>query len=783
MPTFVRPLLLVLLAGALALPAEAQSFGASLAVSGDRIFVGEGGTALRPGAVHILTRGSDGVWAAAEQLQSPDAGIADSFGRALAADAHAGASWLLVGVPERNTAYLFRATAGEGAGSWELAHTLVPNEANEGFGAAVAMDAERGVLAVGAAGAGAVHTYRVGADGAVTRLAGLLPAEASEEAEFGGALLLAGDRLYVGAPGDREAAGSVSVFRAVADSWDLVTTIRPQGSESGDRFGSGLAADGPRVLVGAPGSRGAGAALLFQAATSGLTYNLVGSLVAYDGRPGQDFGSAVAVSSGETWIASAAGLHRFQRDGQFYTSSARVALDTPGRGMAPGGSVAMHGEVAVLGLPGAVRGAGGVAVLQRDDDGDWTQAAVFTAEAEMLPRIVTGETLPCEEGRVGEFFTCSNVEILSFLPISDIGGEDGIRLNDTWGWHDEETGREVVLVGRTNGVAFVDITNPNNPVYVGEVLKTDGSPNAAWRDFKVYRDHAFIVADASGQHGMQVFNLRRLDDFDGEPITFEPDYTYDRIHSAHNIGLNEDTGVLYIVGASQGGETCGGGLHMVDANDPGNPEFLGCFADPRTGRTGTGYSHDVQCVTYHGPDERYTDREICMGSNETHLSVADVTDKANPGAVSIASYPNVGDVHQGWFDEDHQYFYMQDELALMQGLIDNTRTVIFDVSDLEDPQVVGEFFYDTRAVSHNLYVRDNLMFEANYSSGLRILDITDRENPVEVGWIDTAPTHAAEPMFEGAWSTYPYFRNGVVSVSSIGEGLFLVRFADPRPVS
>ncbi len=778
--------------------AEAQTraqtgYGASLAVAGHRIFVGEGATALRPGAVHVLVRGGDGAWAPSVRLESPDPGTADSFGRALAAGTHEGAAWLLVGQPERGAAHLFRAADGADAGSWTLVETLRGEGEEEGegearaFGSAVALHAETGVLAVGDAAAGRVHLFRVGADGAVTRLAGLASPEgtaATGEGGFGSALLLTGERLYVGAPGAHDGAGSVAVFRADMGGWEPVTTFRPRGGgAAGDAFGSSLAADGPRVVVGAPGAREAGAAYLFQAGASGLNYGEAGILVAYDGRPDQGFGAAAAVAGGETWVASQAGLHRFHREGQLYTSSARVALETPGRGMAPGGAVALHEGVAVVGLPGAGRGAGGVAVLERDDDGAWTQAAIFTAEAEVLPRVVTGETLPCENGRVGEYFACSNVELLAFVPIAEIGGEDGIRLNDTWGWHDEETGREVVLVGRTNGVAFVDITNPNDPVYLGEVLKTEGSPNAAWRDFKVYKDHAFIVADASGRHGMQVFNLRRLDEFNGEPITFEPDLTYDRIHSAHNIGLNEDTGTLFIVGASQGGETCGGGLHMVDANEPLNPTFLGCFADPRTGRTGTGYSHDVQCVTYHGPDERYTGREICMGSNETHLSVADVTDRENPVAVSIASYPNVGYTHQGWFDEEHRYFYMQDELALMQGLIDNTRTIIFDVADLEDPVVVGEFFYDTRAVSHNLYILGDLIYEANYSSGLRILDISDRENPVEVGWIDTAPTHAAEPMFEGAWSTYPYFRNGVVSVSSIGEGLFLVRFRDPRPVS
>ena len=59
-------------------------------------------------------------------------------------------------------------------------------------------------------------------------------------------------------------------------------------------------------------------------------------------------------------------------------------------------------------------------------------------------------------------------------------------------------------------VALVDITDPENPVFVGDLPKTDGSPGATWRDIKVYKDHAFIVADASGEHGVQVFDLTRL---------------------------------------------------------------------------------------------------------------------------------------------------------------------------------------------------------------------------------------------------------------------------------
>ena len=89
--------------------------------------------------------------------------------------------------------------------------------------------------------------------------------------------------------------------------------------------------------------------------------------------------------------------------------------------------------------------------------------------------------------------------------------------------------------------------------------------------------------------------------------------------------INEGTGFAYVVGSSGGGETCGGGLHMLDLSEPSVPAFAGCFFDGQTGRRGTGYSHDAQCVVYDGPDEDYQGREICLGSNETALSISDVT--------------------------------------------------------------------------------------------------------------------------------------------------------------
>jgi choice-of-anchor B domain-containing protein len=261
------------------------------------------------------------------------------------------------------------------------------------------------------------------------------------------------------------------------------------------------------------------------------------------------------------------------------------------------------------------------------------------------------------------------------------------------------------------------------------------------------------------------------------------DAHYRNINSAHNIVINEETGFAYSVGSSSGGETCGGGLHMIDIRDPKSPKFAGCFADPQTGRASTGYSHDAQCVTYSGPDSTYRGREICMGANETALSIADVTDKANPKALSRASYPNVGYSHQGWLTPDQQYFYMNDELDEIQGSTPRTRTIIWDVTDLDDPQLVGEFLGNTEATDHNLYIRDNLMYQSHYQAGLRIVDISDPRNPVEIGYFDTVPYGTNTPGFGGSWSNYPFFKSGTIIVTSGNEGLFLLKKREGEPIS
>ena len=175
-------------------------------------------------------------------------------------------------------------------------------------------------------------------------------------------------------------------------------------------------------------------------------------------------------------------------------------------------------------------------------------------------------------------------------------------------------------------------------------------------------------------------------------------------------------------------------------------------------------------MNYKGPDKRYKGHEICIGSNEIAISIQDVTDKSKPRVISRATYPKAGYTHQGWLTEDHRHFYLDDETDETGNMVEKTRTLIFDFIDLENPRLVKEHMGVEPSSDHNQYVKGDLLYQANYRSGVRILSIKDPVNPKEVAFFDTDPFRPNTPGFNGAWNVYPFFKSGMIIVSSIEQG-------------
>jgi choice-of-anchor B domain-containing protein len=362
----------------------------------------------------------------------------------------------------------------------------------------------------------------------------------------------------------------------------------------------------------------------------------------------------------------------------------------------------------------------------------------------------------CVDGRSASTYDCNNVDLEAYVDLSRLG--DGVdSLDDIWGWTDTASGREFAIVDGYDRIIFVEITDPSIPVVLGYLQ----SESSWWHDVKTYANHVFVVAEAS-DHQMRVFDLTRLLNVENpsKEAAFSLDATFGSFGAAHNIVINEETGFAYIVGSG----TCQGGLYMVNISNPQIPVGAGCYSED-------GYTHDAQCVTYNGPDTTYTGREICFAANEDSITIVDVTDKTNPTQISRTTWSGSVYIHQGWLTEDHRYFFINEETDGRE-----TPTRILDVSSLSSP--AGPSLYNAVVTStdHNNYIRGDLVFQAQYRSGLRILRIQDASsaNLTEVGFFDTSLGYEGLG-YNGAWSNYPFFPSCTIVVSDIDRGLYILK--------
>ncbi len=457
------------------------------------------------------------------------------------------------------------------------------------------------------------------------------------------------------------------------------------------------------------------------------------------------------------------------------------------------------------------------AIVGEPRDGK-AEVAEWLMERELAAHDALGldlsEGAPCQnspgehEGLASRYYPCKNVDLVGYVHLSELGGAAG---NDSWGWTDPEDGTEIAIMGTGTGTAFVkldEVQGVLRPVVLAYLeqagARHTGAGGAVWRDVKVNNDHAYIVTERGG--GIQVFDLTRLREYYGNVSSAQKAFVtadttfggpaFMKATNFHNIVINEETDFAYGVGGN-----CNGGLYMVDISDAKNPAWAGCFGTD-------GYTHDAQCVVYRGPDTDYngnyapefdadgdlsngSQAEICFAYNEDSVTIVDVSNKLAPKMLSKVTYDTSKYTHQGWLTEDHEWIVFNDEIddQAPGQTVSNTTTYIANVADLdadvEDEDVI-RYVHPTLSVDHNLYIKGDLIFEANYNAGLRILRFTPETLATgeleEVGYFDVDPGLDA-PHYGGAWNVYPYFESGTIVVSTLDEGMFLLKFNDPADAS
>jgi len=303
----------------------------------------------------------------------------------------------------------------------------------------------------------------------------------------------------------------------------------------------------------------------------------------------------------------------------------------------------------------------------------------------------------------------------------------------------EHNGREYAIVGTYNGLSFVDVTDPADPV---EVFFHPG-PQSIWREPYTYNGHAYAVSEG-GAVGLQMIDMGPLP---GGNITSTAEYfgiNYP-FTTGHTMFIDEN-GIAYIFGSDYGV----GGAIFLDLSDPMNPVELGVWNQY--------YIHD-------GFVRNDTLWAACI--QDGIAVMVDVSDKQNPQLITSWATPSAF-THNIWPSTDGNYAYTTDEVS-------SAYVTAYDISDPMNVVEVDRINHilSEGVIPHNTHYMDNgFLVTSNYRDGVTIADVTDPTNMITSGWYDTSPLEG--DGFNGVWEAWPYLPSGNILAGDMEEGLFII---------
>ncbi|HMS34577.1 MAG TPA: choice-of-anchor B family protein [Ignavibacteria bacterium] len=311
-----------------------------------------------------------------------------------------------------------------------------------------------------------------------------------------------------------------------------------------------------------------------------------------------------------------------------------------------------------------------------------------------------------------------------------------------WGYTAPD-GREYAILGCFDGTSFVDITDADNIHQVGFVLSTSpGNGNNLWREMKTYSHYAYIVSEVANS-GIQIVDLQYLPDSVHYVKKFLP-AGYSSTHS-----ISQSGPYLYVNGAS-----IGQGVTVYDLTaDPETPVKRGAYNND--------YIHDCRIVN----DTIYS-ANVYIGK----VSIINAVNKNSLNLVtSFTNLPGAGP-HNTALTSDRKYLLVTDEIGTAP-----YRLKIWNIEDLGNITFVSAWQPTgiTTSIVHNVETYGNYALVAHYSSGIRLVDISNPAAPNEVAWYDTYPSDNNQ-SYEGCWGVY-MFPSGKIAASDRSTGLYVVK--------
>lgn len=352
-----------------------DSFGASVAISGDTAIVGavfDDDLGEDSGSAYIFERSSNGTWSQKAKLLAPDGNAGDWFGSAVAI-------------------------------SDDTAIVGAPNAIENGIAT------------------GSVHIFvRNGTEW--KHQAKIAPSAGALYDQFGYALAIAGDSILVGAPADDEVtadAGAAYIFKRSGTTWTEQDKFVPIPGGAAGYYGASVALSKSTALVGAwDDGSGKNAGLAFVYTTNGMAWTKETTLVPTDPDALDTFGYSVALSGDTALIGSngnddlgtdSGAAYIFVRTGTTWAQDQKLVASDGAAGDAFGYSVAIWDDLATVGA------------YWDDDRGDFSGSA-YTFSISGGNWIERNKYAPAD-GIPGQKFGCS-VALDGDIVIAGAYGDD-----------------------------------------------------------------------------------------------------------------------------------------------------------------------------------------------------------------------------------------------------------------------------------------------------------------------------------------------------------------------
>src|SRR5262245_30840683 len=248
--------------------------------------------------------------------------------------------------------------------------------------------------------------------------------------------------------------------------------------------------------------------------------------------------------------------------------------------------------------------------------------------------------------------------------------------SDIWGYTAPD-GRVYALLGTTDGVSVVNVTDPYHPYETGFI----NGPHSMWRELKVYMDYMYVVNENGG--GLQIVSLY-------DPEAPRPIQSYLGFNTAHDVTVEFENRMLYVAGSNLGN----GGVLMLRLRHPVAPEPYRTWD--------LQYAHDVHVRG---------DWMYVSAIRVASLYIVDISER-RPMAVKgiISGYP-FAFTHNAWTTEDGTHLLTTDENS-------GASTRVWDITTPSLPQQSGAYKSEEapNAIPHNVFVDDHdLAYISHYA--------------------------------------------------------------------